>query len=170
VQHRITAGYGNTPYDDKGYYHDRLELFCNINESSSEASTPTCGGDAFGTELTKSCWFGSSGLNLTFEWLLLGVSIRMLTEGTHSDPRQSGFWIPSLLQWECLPCFAGGRRRRGSPSRGCSGSTTQRLAEPRRRRSDAGGAHWSSTEGCRICLTRCSASLDRKKWCLNAIV
>jgi hypothetical protein len=97
VQHCITAGYGNTPYYDKGYYHDRLEIFCNINESSSEASTPTCGGDAFGTELTKSCWFGSSGLNLTFEGLLLGVSIRMLAEGTHSEPRQSGFWIHNAL-------------------------------------------------------------------------
>jgi hypothetical protein len=53
VQYRITAGCGDTPYDGKGYHHDRLyntiahELFCNIDKSSSEASTPASGGDTF---------------------------------------------------------------------------------------------------------------------------
>jgi hypothetical protein len=32
------------------------------------------------------------------------------------------------------------------------------------------GAHWSSTEGCRIRATCGNASLDRKKWCSNVIV
>jgi hypothetical protein len=62
----------------------------NISKFSSEASAPTCGGDAFGTELTKCSRFGSLGLNLTFKGLLLGVSLRILMEGTRSDPCQSG--------------------------------------------------------------------------------
>jgi hypothetical protein len=70
VQYRIIAGCGNTPYDGKGYYHDRLcraiaqELFCNINKSSSEASTPTCGGDTFVTELI--------GIELRFQRGIVG--------------------------------------------------------------------------------------------------
>jgi hypothetical protein len=47
-------------------------FFCNIDNSLSEASTPTCRGDAFGTKLIKSYMFGSSGLNLAFEGLVLG--------------------------------------------------------------------------------------------------
>jgi hypothetical protein len=39
-----------------------------------------------GSELTESCRFGSSGLNLSFEGLLLGVNIRVLTEGIRSKP------------------------------------------------------------------------------------
>jgi hypothetical protein len=116
VQYRIIAGCGNTPYDSKGYYHDWLcgaiahKFCCNNNKSSSEASIPTCVGDAFGTELTKSYRFGSSGLNLTFEGLLLGVSISILMEGTRSDPasRVVGFITLLLTQRECLSCFAGG--------------------------------------------------------------
>jgi hypothetical protein len=70
------------------------EISHNIDKIPSEASTPTCEGDAFGTELTKSCKFGSSGLKLASEELLLEVSLRILAEGTHSDPHQSGFLIP----------------------------------------------------------------------------
>jgi hypothetical protein len=38
-------------------------------------------------------------LNLTFEGLLLGVSLRILTEGIRSDPRQLGFQIPNTLDY-----------------------------------------------------------------------
>jgi hypothetical protein len=92
LQYRITARCGNTPCDGKGYYHDQLcgaiahELFCNINKSSSEASTPTYGGDAFGTKLGKNHKFFSLGLNLTFEGLLLGASLRIRVKGNDSDP------------------------------------------------------------------------------------
>jgi hypothetical protein len=41
-------------------------------------------------ELTKSHRFDSSGLNLTFERLLLGVSLWILVEGTRSNPCQLG--------------------------------------------------------------------------------
>jgi hypothetical protein len=41
----------------------------------------------FGTELTESHMFGSMGLNLIFEGLLLEASLRVLMVGTHSDPR-----------------------------------------------------------------------------------
>jgi hypothetical protein len=54
---------------------------------ASEASTPTRGGDAFGTTLAKNHRFDSSGLNITFEGLLLGVSLRLYVSGTSSDPR-----------------------------------------------------------------------------------
>jgi hypothetical protein len=103
VQYRITAECGNTPYGDNGYYHDRLcsaiarELFSNINKTSIQASTPNCGGDAFGTELAKSHRLGSSGLNLTSKGLLLGVSLHILAEGTRSNPRQLGFQIPDTI-------------------------------------------------------------------------
>jgi hypothetical protein len=73
------------------------ELFCNISKTSSEASTPTGRDDAFGMELSESCRFGSSGLNLAFEGLLLGASLHIPVEGTRSNPRQSGFWIPNML-------------------------------------------------------------------------
>jgi hypothetical protein len=92
VQYRITAWCGNNPYNGKGYYHDRLcgifthELFCNANESLSQASTPTRGGDPFGMKLTKNHRFGSSGFNLTFERLLLGASFRLRVKGAPSNP------------------------------------------------------------------------------------
>jgi hypothetical protein len=62
------------------------KLLHNIGKNSSEASTPTCGGDAFDMELTKSHRFGAPGLNLAFEGLLLGASLHTLAEGTSSDP------------------------------------------------------------------------------------
>jgi hypothetical protein len=46
-------------------------------------------------KLAKSRRFGSSGLNLVFEGLLLEVSLCILMEGTRSDPNQSGFQIPN---------------------------------------------------------------------------
>jgi hypothetical protein len=51
-----------------------------------EASTPTRGGDAFGTELAKDRKFGSSGLNHIFEGLLLGASISLRMRATSSNP------------------------------------------------------------------------------------
>jgi hypothetical protein len=136
AQYRITNGCDNTPYDGKEYYHDRLcsaithELFYNINKSLSEASTPTCGGDAFGMELAKCHMFSLSGLNLTFEGLLLGVSLRILMEGTHNDPHKSSFRIRNTLAHvEGMPAmFARSRRCPGSPSGGCGGPMARRLA------------------------------------------
>jgi hypothetical protein len=57
----------------------RASLFAN-NRSKSErrlASTPTHGVDSFGKELARGHRFGSSGLNLASEGLLLGVSLRL---------------------------------------------------------------------------------------------
>jgi hypothetical protein len=57
----------------------RASLLAN-DDSKSETcldSTPTRGGDNFGKELTGGRKFGSSGLNLTSEGLLLGVSLRL---------------------------------------------------------------------------------------------
>jgi hypothetical protein len=48
-------------------------------------------------ELAKSHRFGLSGLNLAFEGLLLEVNLCILTEGTRSNPRQSGFQIRNTL-------------------------------------------------------------------------
>jgi hypothetical protein len=59
--------------------------FCNARESTSKASIPTHDGDAFGTRLTKNHRFGSSGLNLTFEGLLLGASLRLYMKDTSSN-------------------------------------------------------------------------------------
>jgi hypothetical protein len=101
VQYHITAECGNTPYSSKGYYHDRLcgaiarELFCNNGKTSNEASTPTCGGDTFGMELTKSGRFGSAGLNLTSEGLLLRGEPSHPSGGYPQRPHQSGFLIPN---------------------------------------------------------------------------
>jgi hypothetical protein len=55
----------------------RTSLFANSDSKSerSSVSTPTHGGDTFGKELTRDHRFNSSGLNLTFEGLLLGVSL-----------------------------------------------------------------------------------------------
>jgi hypothetical protein len=47
------------------------------NNEQSSISTPTRGGDAFDKELARDCRFISSGLNLTFERLLLGASLRL---------------------------------------------------------------------------------------------
>jgi hypothetical protein len=95
VQYCIAGRCGNTPYNGKEYYHDRLcgaishEFFCNIVKRSSEASTPIGGGDTFGTELAESRRFGSSGLNLAFDGLLFGTSLHVLTEGTRSESSTS---------------------------------------------------------------------------------
>jgi hypothetical protein len=43
--------------------------------------------------------FGSSGLNLTSEGLLLGASLHTIAEGTYSDPRQSGSRIPNIFDY-----------------------------------------------------------------------
>jgi hypothetical protein len=48
-------------------------------------------------ELTECRRFGSSGLALTSEGLLLVVSLCILTECTCSDARQLGFWIANTL-------------------------------------------------------------------------
>jgi hypothetical protein len=48
-------------------------------------------------ELAETHRFDSSGLNIIFEGLLLGVSLCVLVEGTCSDPRQSGFRISNAL-------------------------------------------------------------------------
>jgi hypothetical protein len=85
------------------------QAFCNVNESPSEVSTPTHGGDAFGMELTKNRKFSSSGLNLAFEGLLLGVSLRRRVKGTRNEPRESGFrsTMLSFTQKEHLSSFVG---------------------------------------------------------------
>jgi hypothetical protein len=70
-------------------YHK--QTFCNPNESMSEASTPTHRGDTFGMKLTKNCRFDSSGLNLAFEGLLLGESLRCDMKGTHSEACELAF-------------------------------------------------------------------------------
>jgi hypothetical protein len=62
--------------------HRHPKLFRNISKASSETSTLTYEGKAFAAEvLTKSHSFGSSGLNLTFEGLLLGASLHTIAEG-----------------------------------------------------------------------------------------
>jgi hypothetical protein len=71
--------------------HYDTQFFCSIKESTGEASTPTRGGDAFGTELAKNQRFLSLGLNLAFEGLLLGRSLQPRVKGTHSEPHELSF-------------------------------------------------------------------------------
>jgi hypothetical protein len=93
VQYRSAAECGNTPYEGKEYYHEwlcgaiahKLFLLTTITKMN-EASSLTHGGDAFGKELIKDRRFGSSGLNLTFEGLLLGSSLRLRAKPTSSNP------------------------------------------------------------------------------------
>jgi hypothetical protein len=121
------AGGGNTPCTSEGYYHAQLcgtmahKLCCNASKSTNEASTPTRGGDAFGTRLAKNRWFGSSGLNLAFEGLLLGASLRLCAKVTRNEPHEScfQFMMLSFTQKEHLSSFARRRRCRRSPSGGC---------------------------------------------------
>jgi hypothetical protein len=94
TQYRHTADCGNAPYEGKVYYHDRLygdiackPFFANSdNNEQSSVSTPTHGGDVFGKELTRDHRFGSSGLNLAFEGLLLGATLRLQVKATSSNP------------------------------------------------------------------------------------
>jgi hypothetical protein len=55
--------------------------------TTDEASTPSHRGDAFGTKLARDRRFDSSGLNLAFEGLLLGASLRLCVRATSSNPR-----------------------------------------------------------------------------------
>jgi hypothetical protein len=64
-----------------------MSFFVNAHKSSSEASTPTSRGDALGTKLAKNHRFGSPGLNLAFEGLLLGANLWLYVKGTGSIPR-----------------------------------------------------------------------------------
>jgi hypothetical protein len=84
------------------------KLCCNASKSTNEASTPTRGGDAFGTRLAKNRWFGSSGLNLAFEGLLLGASLRLRAKVTRNEPHEScfQFMMLSFTQKEHLSSFA----------------------------------------------------------------
>jgi hypothetical protein len=50
--------------------------FCSSNKNESEASTSSLSGDAFRINSSNDCKFGSSGLDHTFEGLLLGASQR----------------------------------------------------------------------------------------------
>jgi hypothetical protein len=59
-------------------------------KAKSFASTPTHGGDTFGMELTESRRFGSSGLSVTFERLLLQMSFRPSAKATSRYPRKLG--------------------------------------------------------------------------------
>jgi hypothetical protein len=71
-------------------------LFTNSDNKSERSlvSTPTHrGGDDFGKELTRHRRFGSSGLNLAFEGLVLGVSLCFCAKVTSSNPRQLGHHV-----------------------------------------------------------------------------
>jgi hypothetical protein len=98
VKYRITIGCNAISHTN---------FFCNINKNSSEASTPTSEDDAFGTKLTKSHRFGSSGLNLIFEGLLLGQAFMYLQRVPAATPANqvSGFPIHSLMWKEYSSCF-----------------------------------------------------------------
>jgi hypothetical protein len=79
-------------------HHDRLcsniacktFLFTNSDNKSKRSlvSTPTHGGDALGKELTRDSRLGSSGLNLAFKGLLLGVSLHLQAMATSSNPHK----------------------------------------------------------------------------------
>jgi hypothetical protein len=57
----------------------RASLFAKQGRKSEGmfTPTPTRVGDAFDRELAKNCRFGSLGLYLTFEGLLLGASLHL---------------------------------------------------------------------------------------------
>jgi hypothetical protein len=70
----------------------RASLFANSDTKSerNSVSLPTRGGDTFGIELTRDRTFGSSGLNLAFDGLLLGGELSSLSEGYIMQPPQVG--------------------------------------------------------------------------------
>jgi hypothetical protein len=68
------------------------ESFFNDSESTSEASIPTRGGDAFVMRLTNNRRFSTLGLNLIFEGLLLGASLRLHVKGT-GNPHKFGLSV-----------------------------------------------------------------------------
>jgi hypothetical protein len=80
----------------------------------------THGGDAFSKELVKNHMFGSSGLNLVFEGLLLGVSLHLRVRTTSSNPRKSDSEsaAPAHNAKEAPLCFVGSQRYRRSPDEG----------------------------------------------------
>jgi hypothetical protein len=62
-------------------------FFANDNNKNERSFNTTRGGHAFDKELAKDHRFGSSGLNLAFEGLLLGASLRLGAKPTSSNPR-----------------------------------------------------------------------------------
>jgi hypothetical protein len=66
----------------------RALLFAKHGSRSEGGFAPTLthAGDTFGRELAKNHRFGSLGLNLTFEGLLLGVSLRLQVKATLANP------------------------------------------------------------------------------------
>jgi hypothetical protein len=92
------------------------QTFLPMTTRTDEASTPTRGGDSFDTELAKDRRFGSLGLNLAFEGLLLGASLRLHVRATSSDPtsRGSGSITLSQVRKEDRSCFAGNEGHRRS--------------------------------------------------------
>jgi hypothetical protein len=73
-------------------------LFANDSSKSERCltSTPTRGGDDFGKELARSRRFGSSGLNLTSEGLLLGASLCLWVKGYLKQAPLVGLRIQSI--------------------------------------------------------------------------
>jgi hypothetical protein len=110
VQYRIAVGCGNTPCASKGYCHNRLcgtiaqELFCNAKKSTSEASPPTYGGDAFAMKLVKNHRFGSSGLNLAFDGLLLGAAFGAARRVPSTNPSSQDFGSRCFLSLKRSVC------------------------------------------------------------------
>jgi hypothetical protein len=106
--------------------------------------TPTRGGDAFGRELTGNHRFSSSGLNLTFERLLLGVSLHLQEKANSSNPHKSDSESATSTHnvREAPLCFtrnhwchhrvAGSRRHQRSPDEGLERQARRKLLETRR--------------------------------------
>jgi hypothetical protein len=88
--------------------HHHAQAFVAYHDNK-QSSNPTRGGDTFGIELAKNHRFSSSGLNLTFERLLLGASSHLHVKAASSDPAG---WVPELMVppltgKEGPSCFAG---------------------------------------------------------------
>jgi hypothetical protein len=102
--------------------------------------TLTHGGDAFGRELVGNHRFGSSGLNLVFEGLLLEMILRLRVKATSSNPCKSDSEsaTPTHNAMEASLCFAGNhwhrryvvgsRRYQRSPDEGLGRRAMRKLS------------------------------------------
>jgi hypothetical protein len=111
----------------RGQYH---RCFNNKVEPQEYVSTPTRGGDAFGRELAESHRFGSLGSSLTFDGLLLWVSLHLWVNATSGDPLYLGSCFHMLLvALQEAKCTEGPRpRARGSEwSQGICGNQGRKL-------------------------------------------
>jgi hypothetical protein len=148
VRYRITGGRGNTPYDGKGYYQDRLceaimhESFLRHRQKLERSFNPSWWGWRFliwsSPRVECSTYWGWTSSSRGYCWERVFTYSRRVPTATLAS-RVFRFLICSIMQKEYSSCFTGSRMCLGPPRGGWGGLMARRLVSPRGWRPEVGG-------------------------------